>query len=174
MARWLKPEARATGSHRIELVEATAADLDAIVTRWYDLATAMEAYSTLNELAYETVDEVPEDGFHARLDDDDCTDFLVVHDGETVGYVALSKGEHPSRRYSRGLRIVDLAIDEEHRSQGLGTAVVERVMALARERGCDHLTDSCERGGGGNEDARRFYRDAGFEPRQVDYAQPLE
>jgi ribosomal protein S18 acetylase RimI-like enzyme len=155
----------------MELVEATAADLDALVDRWYDLARAMEEWSEMNELVYADVDEVPDDGFRAHLDDEDVTDYLVVHEGETIGFVTLREGHHPSREYSQYLRIVNLAIDEDHRSRGYGTEVVERVKELARERGCDHLKVSCE---WQNEGARRFYRDTDFQPKQVDYAQPLE
>jgi ribosomal protein S18 acetylase RimI-like enzyme len=155
----------------MELVEAGADDLDALVERWYALASAMEAHDELNELAYADVDDVPDDGFRARLDDEQTTDYLVVDDDETVGYVVLEEGHHPSRQYSHYLRIVDLAIDEGHRNRGLGTDVVARVRELARDRGCDHLTVSCE---WENEAARRFYRDLGFRPKQVDYAQPLE
>ncbi|WP_435064779.1 GNAT family N-acetyltransferase [Halobaculum sp. EA56] len=155
----------------MELVEATAADLDALVERWYDLATAMAEHSELNELAYADVEAVPDDGFRAHLADDEVTDYLVVHDGETIGFLTLREGRHPSRTHSRYLRIVNVAIDEEHRGRGHGTAVVDRVKGLARERGCDHLKVACE---WENEGARRFYRDAGFRPKQVDYARPLE
>ena len=155
----------------MELVEATADDLDALVDRWYALAAAMEPHDELNELVYDDVDDVPEDGFRNHLDADDVTDYLVVHDGETIGFVTLREGTHPSRKYSRYLRIVNLAIDEAHRNQGHGAAVVERVKDLARDRGCDHLKVSCE---WENEDARRFYRDTGFREKQVDFAQPLE
>ncbi|MFC7177320.1 GNAT family N-acetyltransferase [Halosegnis marinus] len=155
----------------MDLVEATADDLDALAERWYALATAMEGHSDLNELAYADADEVPVDGFRAHLDDDSVTDYLVREDGGTVGFVTLSEGTHPSREYSRYLRVVNLAIDEGHRNRGLGAAVLDRVRELARERGCDHLKVSCE---WGNEGARRFYREAGFEPKQVDFATPLE
>lgn len=155
----------------MELVEATADDLDALVDRWYALAAAMEPHDELNELVYADVDEVPEDGFHAHLDDEETTDYLVVHEGETIGFVTLREGHHPSREYSQYLRIVNLAIDEAHRDRGHGAAVVDRVKELARDRGCDHLKVSCE---WENEGARRFYRDTGFRPKQVDFAQPLE
>lgn len=155
----------------MELVEATAADLEALVDRWYDLAKAMEEHSELNELAYAEVSEVGEDGFRAHLEDEVITDYLIVHDGETIGFLTLREGHHPSRQYSQYLRIVNIAIDDDYRNQGHGTAVVERVKELARERGCDHLTVSCE---WENEAARRFYRSTDFQPKQVDYAQPLE
>lgn len=152
----------------MELVEATAADLDALVERWYALARAMETYDELNELAYSAVEDVPDDGFRAHLDD--VTDYLVVHDGDTVGFVTLREGRHPSREYSRYLRIVNLVVDEGHRGRGHGSAVVDRVRELARDRGCDHLKVSCE---WRNEDARRFYRETGFRPKQVDYVRPI-
>ncbi|WP_256296418.1 GNAT family N-acetyltransferase [Haloarchaeobius salinus] len=155
----------------MELVEATAADLDALVDRWYALATAMVGHDELNELVYADVEEVPDDGFRAHLDDEAVTDYLVVHGDETIGFVTLREGTHSSREYSRYLRIVNLAIDEAHRNRGHGAAVVERVKRLARDRGCDHLKVSCE---WGNEGARRFYRETGFREKQVDFAQPLE
>ena len=66
---------------------------------------------------------------------------------------------------------MDLYIDENRRNSGHGTAVVERVKSIAREKGCDHLKVSCE---WENEDARQFYREADFQPKQVEYAQPLK
>ncbi|RKD95053.1 GNAT family N-acetyltransferase [Halopiger aswanensis] len=155
----------------MELVEATDDDLEALVDRWYALAKAMEEYSGLNELAVEGTDERIEDGFRDHFADEAITDYLVVHDGETIGFVTLREGRHPSRQYSQYLRVVNLAIDQDRRNRGHGTAVLERVKSMARKQGCDHLKVSCE---WHNEGARRFYRDAGFQPKQVDYAQPLE
>ncbi|WP_323191776.1 GNAT family N-acetyltransferase [Halostella sp. PRR32] len=155
----------------MELVEAGEEDLDTLVDRWYSLAKAMEPYDELNELAYAEITEVPDDGFRDHLDDDEITDYLVVHEDETIGFVTLRDGNHPSRQYSQYLRIVNLAIDRDHRNQGHGSKVVERVVEMARDQGCDHVKVSCE---WQNEDARRFYRDTGFRPKQVDYARPLE
>ena len=155
----------------MELLEATADDLDALVERWYALASATEDHDELNELVYADVEAVPDDGFREHLADEDVTDYLVVHDDEPIGFLTLREGRHPSRRYSRYLRVVNLAIDESHRSRGHGTDILERVEEIARERGCDHLKVSCE---WNNEGARRFYREAGFRPKQVDFARRLE
>ncbi|WP_423996756.1 GNAT family N-acetyltransferase [Halorubrum trapanicum] len=155
----------------MELVEADESDLDALVERWYDLATAMEAHSPLNEIAYADAGSVPDDGFRAHLDDPDVTDYLVVIDGETIGFVTLETGDRPSRERGRYLDVVNLEIDPDHRNEGYGTAVVERVTEMAREADRDYVTVSCE---WGNDGARRFYRDAGFEPKQVTYARSLE
>lgn len=154
----------------MDLVEATTEDLDALVGRWHSLGKAMEAYDELNELRHDDVDAVSESGFRALLDEDAVTIYLVVHEDETIGYVVLRKGDHPSRVYSQYLRIVDLFVDESHRSHGHGTEIVERVKEVARDWGCDHVKVSCE---WQNEDARRFYRDAGLRPKQVDFVQPL-
>ncbi|MDB2244661.1 GNAT family N-acetyltransferase [Halorubrum ezzemoulense] len=155
----------------MELVEADEGDLGALADRWYDLATAMEAYSSLNEIRHEDAGAVADDGFRAHLDDPSVTDYLVAVDGETVGFTTLETGTRPARERGRYLDIVNLEIDAEHRNEGYGTAVVERVEELAREADRDYLTVSCE---WGNDGARRFYRDAGFEPKQVTYARSVE
>lgn len=111
----------------MELVEATADDLDALVDRWYSLAKSMEAYDDLNQPVFTDGDDVPKDSFHNHLDAEDITDYLIVHENETIGYVILREGRHPSRQYSDYLRIVDLYIDEDRRNHGHGTAVIERV-----------------------------------------------
>ncbi|TKX82786.1 GNAT family N-acetyltransferase, partial [Halorubrum sp. SS5] len=82
----------------------------------------------------------------------------------------LEAGERPSRERGRYLDVVNLEIDPGRRNEGHGSAVLERVEAMAREGDRDYLTVSCE---WGNDGARRFYRDAGFEPKQVTYARPL-
>ena len=155
----------------MEFIEATTDDIDILVNRWYFLAKAMEAYDELNELCYADVDEVSGGGFRALLDEDAVTIYLITHEDKTIGYITLRKGHHPSREYSQYLRIVDLVIDEGHRNQGHGTEVIKRVKEIARDQTCDYLKVSCE---WQNEEARRFYRDTGFRPKQVDYAQPLE
>jgi ribosomal protein S18 acetylase RimI-like enzyme len=155
----------------MELVEADEDDLGALVERWYELATAMEPHSPLNEVAYEDAAAVPDDGFRAHLEDPATTDYLVVVDGETAGFLTLETGERPSRERGRYLDVVNLEIDPGHRNEGYGTAVLERVEAMARDDDRDYLTVSCEWDNGG---ARRFYRDAGFEPKQVTYARSLE
>lgn len=155
----------------MELVEATEDDIDILIDRWYSLAKSMEAYDELNQLVYTDVDDVAKDGFLNHLDAEDITDYLIVHENETIGYVILREDRHPSRQYSDYLRIVDLYIDEDQRNRGHGTAVVDRIKEVARDRGCDHLKVSCE---WQNEDARRFYQDTDFRPKQVEYVQPLE
>lgn len=151
----------------MELVEATPDDVDALVEHWYTLARAMEQYDELNELVSDSIEDVSTDGFHAHFGDDTITDYLVVVDGDDVGFVTLSEEPHPSRTHARALRVVNLGLDERHQRQGHGTAIIERIREIARERDCDHLVVSCE---WENEGARRFYREVGLRPKQVEYA----
>ena len=154
----------------MHLVPATEDDLDALVSRWYGLAREMEQYDDLNELSYDGLGDVPDDGFRALLDDDAVSNYLITHEGETIGFLTLREGEHPSREHARYLRIENLAIDEGNRGQGHGTAVIERVRDIARERDCDQLKVSCE---WHNDGARRLYRRVGLRPKQVQFAQPI-
>ena len=126
----------------------------------------MEEYDELNELVYSDVEDIPPDSFKNYLDDDGVTIYLIVNEDGTIGYVILQEGHHSSRQYSDFLRIVDLYIDEDRRDRGYGKTVVEHVKELARDQGYDHLKVSCE---WDNEDARRFYRNTGFRPKQVEY-----
>ncbi|WP_267639792.1 GNAT family N-acetyltransferase [Haloarchaeobius amylolyticus] len=155
----------------MQLIEATEDDLDTLVECWYTLASGMEQYSAFNELSYDDPDEVPADGFRRHLESDDVTEFLVEDGGELVGWVTTREGEHPSREYTRFTKIVNLLVREPYRNQGYGAEVVSRVEAIARENGCDHLKVACE---WENDGARRFYRDTGFEPKQVTFVQDLE
>lgn len=161
----------APAGHCMELVEAGVDDLGELVDRWYSLATAMESYDELNAVRYDSVSDVPDDGFRSHLDDDQITDYLVVLEDEPIGFVTLREGHHPSREYAKYLQIVNIAIDDGHQNQGHGSAVIDRVVEMGRDRGCDYLTVSCE---WQNDGARRLYRETGFRPKQVEYARPLE
>lgn len=155
----------------MKLIEATEGNLDTLVEYWYALASGMEQYSEFNALSYDGVDEISEDGFERHFERDDITDYLVEERGETIGFLTLEVGEHPSREYTRYARIVNLYVAAEYRDQGYGSAVVSRVKELARADGCDHLKVSCE---WNNDDARRFYRDTGFGEKQVTFVQEIE
>ncbi|KAB1198882.1 GNAT family N-acetyltransferase [Haloferax sp. MBLA0078] len=153
------------------LTEATEDDIGVLVEYWYDLASETERYSEFNELVYDGVDDVPKAGFETHFDSDDIADYLVEEADESIGFVTLRDGEHPSREYERYKSIVNLFIVEDYRNQGYGGAVVAAVKELAREDGCDHLKVSCE---WENHDARRFYEDTDFEEKQVTFVQAIE
>jgi len=152
-------------------IEADETTVETLTELWYMLATEMEAHSDLNELVYSSVDEVSEDGFRRQLESDSVSNVLLQESGETIGFLTLSEGTHPSREYSEYLKLINLFVKPEHRNQGYGTEAVEWVKERAVERGCDHLKVSFEVNNNG---ARRFYRRHGFEEKQIESVYRLE
>jgi len=154
----------------MDLVEAEESDVPALAEYWYALASEMESYDELNELAVDgPADAVA--GLEGLLDPDDTTVYLLVEGGDRVGYLVLREGEHPSRIRSAYLDIVDLFVAEASRDEGIGSAALDSVRDVARDRGADYVQVSCE---WHNDGARRFYETNGFEPKQVTYAQRIE
>lgn len=149
----------------MELVEATREDAETLAEYWFALATAMESYHDLNEVAYDDP-EPAEAGFESVLADEETTVYLLTADGESIGFLHLREGEHPSRTRSEYVDIVDLYVAPDHRDEGRGSEAVDAAERIARERGVDYVEVSCE---WHNDGARRFYEDNGFEPKQVTY-----
>lgn len=155
----------------MQFVEADETALGTLTELWYALATEMESYSDLNNLVYTSVDEVSEDGFRRQLESDSVSNVLLQESGETIGFLTLSEGTHPSREYSEYVKLINLFVKPEHRNQGYGTEAVEWVKERAAERGCDHLKVSFEVE---NDGARRFYGGHGFEEKQIESVYRLE
>lgn len=153
----------------MELAEATAEDVDVLAEYWFSLASEMERYSNLNELAVERPADV-ESGFEDLLDRDDTTPFLLDVDGTTVGYLLLRQDEHPTRELSQYAKLVDLYVEERYRDRGFGSEAIDAAKQVAAERSAEYLTVSCE---WDNDGARLFYEANGFTPKQVTYAQEL-
>ncbi|MFP4230201.1 MAG: GNAT family N-acetyltransferase, partial [Candidatus Nanohaloarchaea archaeon] len=103
----------------MEIEEAGKEELDTYVELWFSLAKGMEKYSNLNSLVYDSVGEVSEEGFKEQLESEEYTYYLIKEDG-AIGFITLEEGKHPSRKYSKYTRIVNLFIREEYRNQGLG------------------------------------------------------
>ena len=60
---------------------------------------------------------------------------LVAHEGDTV-LGGLAAYELPKFEQKRSeIYIYDLAVDENHRRQGIATALIEHLKGIARERG---------------------------------------
>lgn len=103
----------------------------------------------------------------AILQDADRPVLVAVDEEERVlGYAfcvleSRAGAFHPHRT----LYLDDLCVDEAGRGQGVGTALYEAVLALARERECYNVTLhvwNC------NEKAMRFYDRLGMQCRQME------
>ena len=90
------------------------------------------------------------------LGSDDHHFLLATAGDEPVGFVSGVELTHPDKGVE--MFLYELGVAEGSRGQGVGTALVEQLAALARERGCRGmwvLTDA------GNVAARKAYRRAG-------------
>jgi GNAT superfamily N-acetyltransferase len=93
----------------------------------------------------------------ARLEDaiaaDDATVFVAEEDGELAGLCSAYL-DLDSVRYGLRCWVEDLAVHPDHRSAGIGGALLDAAEAWARDRGASHLElDS----GLARTDAHRFY-----------------
>jgi ribosomal protein S18 acetylase RimI-like enzyme len=154
----------------MHLAEATEDDVETLAAYWYHLATEMEPYSDLNEVAHDGSEQA-ESGFRSIPDDDESTPYLLVADGSEVGLLLLREGDQPSRTHDSYVRLVDLFVAEEHRDQGFGSEAIDRVRSIARECGADYVKVSCE---WHNDGARRLYEDNGFTEKQATYVQRVQ
>ena len=93
---------------------------------------------------------------------------FVAMEGELVaGYCFCVHKDHEAGGTSvprRELYIDDLCVDEGHRCQGIAGALYRYVTDYAKDCGCDFVTLNvwC-----GNDNAMRFYENAGLKPRHI-------
>jgi ribosomal protein S18 acetylase RimI-like enzyme len=79
--------------------------------------------------------------------------------GETIGFISSMELTHPDK--GTEMFLYELGVDEAHRRQGVGTALVDALAAVAAERGCYGMFVLTE---AENEAALRTYRRAGAGP----------
>jgi GNAT superfamily N-acetyltransferase len=89
----------------------------------------------------------------AAIADDEATVLVAAHRGELLG-LCTAYLELNSVRFGPRCWVEDLAVSPEHRSQGVGKALLDAAKDWARERGATHLElDSADT----RIDAHRFY-----------------
>ncbi|MGW3200218.1 GNAT family N-acetyltransferase [Streptomyces sp. NPDC001118] len=81
---------------------------------------------------------------------------LAYADGGPVGFVSGVETVHPDK--GTEMFLYELAVGEPYRRRGIGRALVERLAALARERGCYGMWVGVDTG---NDAALAAYRSAG-------------
>lgn len=109
----------------------------------------------------------------AFLEDVRCNRLYVYRiDGKAAGYVVLMDMEKsgPGVVAHRMLRIDSICVDETLRGQGIGSAMMEDVFRLAKERGYSNLFLGVHPE---NDKALAFYKKYGFDVRTVNMQKKL-
>ena len=93
--------------------------------------------------------------------------FVAVEDDTVTGYCFCVLREYDGIGVSterKEIYIDDLCVDESHRGQGIATDLYRRVLAYAKELGCQFVTLNvwC-----GNDGAMKFYEKMGLTPRNI-------
>jgi len=120
------------------------------VARWRDPEAVLTAVRGWVQSSLAT----REDPGHAVL--------VAELEGSVVGFVTLSPTHHWSGEPEAS--IGELVVSPEAEGRGIGRALVEAVMARARESGCTRISVST---GAANDRARALYRRLGFEDEDV-------
>jgi GNAT superfamily N-acetyltransferase len=97
---------------------------------------------------------------------------VLVAEEDSAELVGLCTAylELESVRYGQRCWVEDLAVDPEHRSQGVGGMLLDEAERWARERGASHFELDT---GLAREDAQRFYERRGEPAKGFTYSWPL-
>ena len=103
------------------------------------------------------------------IDSHDACVLVADDGGDLIGFCTGYQDLH-SVRYGYRVWVEDLAVDLEHRSQGVGKALLDAAKAWARERGATHLElDSAL----ARADAHRFYEREGADYKSFSFGWEL-
>jgi GNAT superfamily N-acetyltransferase len=96
---------------------------------------------------------------------------VVERRGEVVGFCQLLVFRHLQAKGGLCAELESVHVHADHRSTGIGGALVRAAVDRARARGCYRvqLTSNRRRA-----DAHRFYESLGFEPTHVGYKMRLD
>lgn len=140
-----------------------------------DAATVAMLMTALNETvgpsgvrtaATEDITVTP-DQARRRIDDMSASEQVILAfvDGAPAGLLSLRIVPYLSQDVPYA-EVTELMVLGEHRRCGVATLLMAQAEFLARQRGCIAMQVRASRD---NEDAKAFYRGAGFEPEEVGF-----
>ena len=135
---------------------------DVVADMWVDLAADQRRHGS-HLLAEPNRERVREAALRGIVTD---SLLVAVDGGEAVGFVTF---ERESGVYeqdaTRGL-VENVYVVPGRRGEGIGSALLSAAEDRLRERGCDAFFLEVLAANGG---ARRFYREAGYEPHRIQF-----
>lgn len=93
--------------------------------------------------------------------------FVAVEGNQLLGYAFCIYRDYDGTGVStcrKEIYVDDVCVDEASRGRGVATALLDRVFAYAKERGCQFVTLNVWEG---NDTAQRFYQGLGMTPRNT-------
>jgi GNAT superfamily N-acetyltransferase len=107
--------------------------------------------------------------FERVLDSDSQVYLCAIDDEDVVGFALLTIKNNLWQAANLG-HIDELIVDEKYRGSGLGTVLLNEIVAQARQRGCARVElDSAFH----RKKAHQFYERHGFENRGYLFSKPL-
>lgn len=96
---------------------------------------------------------------------------VARREGELVGFVMFSpETDRYEQDVDRGV-IHNIYVSRDHRCEGIGTELLTAAETAFRDRGVDIVALEVM---ADNDDARRFYRDRGYDPHRIEMEAPLD
>lgn len=151
----------------MEITPATAADVDAVVDQWVELARDQRTHGS-RLLASENRTAIRDAVLQRTVADE----LLVARVEETlVGFVMITmeRGRYEQSE-ARGL-VENIFVRPDYRGEGIGSALLRAGEDALTEKGASvvALEVMAE-----NELARRFYADHGYVPHRIELEKPTE
>jgi len=141
-------------------------DLERLVELWLDLAEGQRAHGS-------TVDpEANADTVRESLAQHLLTGGVLVArlDGDVVGFVMFGPDTSGfDRARDRGV-VRNVYVVPAARGEGIGTALMDAAEVRLGDEGFDEVVLEAM---ADNDDARRFYRERGYDPHRITLAKPL-
>lgn len=99
------------------------------------LKSLMSLFGRVFDESATYVDRQPDDDYlRSLLDSDIFIALVAVKEGQIIGGLAADELKKFEQARSE-IYIYDLAVDEDHRRQGIATALIEKLRAIAEEQG---------------------------------------
>ena len=143
------------------------ADLSFRVAEDRDLPSVLSLYSQLGQDDGTVLPLDRARALHARmLASGDHRIWLAELEGRIVGTFSLLRMENLAHLGAPSAVVEDVVVDESCRSMGIGRAMMECAMGIAREKGCYKLVLSSN---ARRTDAHRFYESLGFQRHGISF-----